>query len=45
MELFDIPDLDGFLANDMGGSVVQMIMGDFMSKVENPDFLIAEAIA
>ncbi len=44
LELFDVPDLDGFLANDMGGSVVQMIMGDFMSKVDNPDFLIASAI-
>ncbi len=44
MELFDVPDLDGFLANDMGGSVVQKIMGEFMGMVENPDFLIANAI-
>lgn len=45
MELFDVPDLDGFLAEDMGGSVVQGVMGYFMTKVENPDFLIAHDIA
>ena len=44
MELFDVPDLDGFLAHDMGGSAVQSIMGYFMMKVDNPDFLIAEDI-
>jgi REDY-like protein HapK len=44
MELFDVPDLDGFLANDMAGGVVQGVMGYFMTKVENPDFLIADAV-
>ena len=44
MELFDVPDLDGFLAEDMGSSAVQGILGYFMAHVENPDFLIAEDI-
>jgi hypothetical protein len=28
----------------MGSSVVQTIMGEFMQYVENPEFLIAEAV-
>jgi hypothetical protein len=44
MELFDVPDLDGFLAEDMGSSALQGILGYFMAHVENPDFLIAEDI-
>ncbi len=44
MELFDVPDLDGFLGEDMGTSAVQSILGYFMAHVENPDFLIADAI-
>lgn len=45
MELFEITDLDVFLAEDMGTSAVQGILGHFMAHVENPDFLVAEAIA
>ena len=44
VEFFEIPDLAGFLAEDMGSSVVQTIMGEFMQYVENPEFLIAEAV-
>jgi hypothetical protein len=44
VEVFDIPDLDGFLQEDMGGSVVQKIMGEFMQFVDNPEFLLAEAV-
>ena len=29
VEVFDIPDLAGFLGEDMGGAVVQKIMGEF----------------
>ena len=44
VEVFDIPDLDGFLSEDMGGSVVQKVMGEFMQYVEDPEFLIAEDV-
>lgn len=44
VEVFDIPDLEGFLQEDMGGSAVQQIMGEFMQYVESPEFIIAEAV-
>jgi hypothetical protein len=44
IEVFDIPDLAGFTAEDMPGGVVQAIMGQFMSFVGNPEFIIAEAV-
>ncbi|MCW3053905.1 MAG: REDY-like protein HapK [Chthonomonadales bacterium] len=44
VEVFDIPDLEGFLQEDLGGSVVQQIMGEFMQYVENPEFILAEAV-
>ncbi|MCW3095554.1 MAG: REDY-like protein HapK [Chthonomonadaceae bacterium] len=45
VEVFDIPDLEGFLQEDMGGPVVQKIMGEFMQYVDNPEFVVAEAVA
>jgi len=44
VEVFDVPDLDGFMAEDMGGPVVQRIMGEFMEHVEAPEFLVAEDV-
>lgn len=44
MELFDIPDMAGFLAEDMGSDVVQKVMGEFMGHVENPNFLLSDAV-
>jgi hypothetical protein len=44
IEVFDIPDLDGFIAEDMGGAVVQSVMGQFMGHVENPRFIIADEV-
>ena len=44
VEFFDIPDLAGFLGEDMGGDVVQKVMGEFMQFVDNPEFLIAEEV-
>ena len=44
IEVFDIPDLAGFVAEDMPGGVVQAIMGQFMGFVDNPEFIIAEAV-
>ncbi len=44
VEIFDIPDLDGFVGEDMPGPVIQGIMGDFMSRVENPVFIVLDEI-
>ena len=44
IEVFDIPDLDGFVAEDMPGGVIQGIMGEFMGYVDSPEFVIAEAV-
>ncbi len=44
IEVFDIPDLDGFIAEDMGGSVVQSVMSQFMGYVDNPRFIIADEV-
>ena len=45
VEIFDIPDLDGFTGEDMPGPVIQGIMGDFMARVDDPRFLILDEIA
>jgi hypothetical protein len=45
IEVFDIPDLAGFTAEDMPGGVVQAIMGQFMGFVDNPEFIVAEAVS
>lgn len=45
IEVFDIPDLAGFTAEDMPGGIVQAIMGQFMDFVDNPEFIIAEAVS
>lgn len=44
IEAFTIPDLDGFIAEDMGGDTVQSIMGQFMGFVEAPQFIIASEV-
>lgn len=44
VEIFDIPDLDGFTTEDMPGDTVQSVMGAFMGFAEAPQFIISEAI-
>lgn len=44
VEIFDIPDLAGFTVEDMPGAIVQGIMGEFMQFVDNPEFIVAEAV-
>ena len=44
VEVFDIPDLDGFVGQDMPGGVVQAIMGEFMGLVDNPQFVVASEV-
>ena len=45
IEAFTIPDLDGFVAEDMGGETVQSIMGQFMGFAEAPQFIVASEVA
>lgn len=45
VEIFDIPDLDGFTAEDMPGPVVQGIMGDFMGRVDDVKFIVLDEVA
>ena len=44
VELFHVPDLPGFLGEDMGGAVVQEIMGQFMGFADAPEFMVAEKL-
>jgi hypothetical protein len=44
IEVFDIPDLAGFVGEDMPGAVIQGIMGEFMGFVDNPEFIVAEPV-
>ena len=44
VEIFNIPDLDGFMAEDLGGDTVQDIMGQFMGFAEAPEFIISEEV-
>jgi hypothetical protein len=44
VEVFEISDLEGFIQEDMAGSIVQSLMGQFIGYVENPEFLIVEEV-
>jgi hypothetical protein len=41
IELFDIPDLEGFGSQDVPGPVVQGIMAEFDSQVADVEYLVA----
>ncbi|MFZ5670252.1 MAG: REDY-like protein HapK [Pseudomonadota bacterium] len=45
VELFDIPDLAGFTAEDLAGPVIAEVMPEFMNWVEDPQFLVVDPIA
>jgi hypothetical protein len=44
VELFDIPDLEGFGAEDVPGPVVQDIMGQFAARSDGVEFMIASEV-
>lgn len=44
VDIFDIPDLDGFLAEDMGGDVIQAVMGEWAELVDAPEMVIASPV-
>lgn len=44
VEMFSIPDLDGFVREDMPGPTVQSVMGQFMGFAEAPQFIICSEV-
>lgn len=44
VEVFDIPDLDGFMSGDLGGEIVQGIMAQFMGFADAPEFIISQEV-
>jgi hypothetical protein len=44
IEAFVIQDLDGFVAEDMGGATVQTVMGDFMGLADAPQFIVVSEV-
>lgn len=44
VELFDIPDLEGFTSQDMPGETVQAVMGAFMGFADAPEFIICSEV-
>lgn len=44
IEAFSIPDLDGFIAEDMGGETVQSVMGTFMGFADAPEFIVVTEV-
>lgn len=44
IEAFAIPDLDGFIAEDLAGETVQKVTADFMGLAEAPQFIIVTEV-
>jgi len=44
IETFSIPDLDGFVAEDMPGATVQGVMGQFMGFADAPQFMVVSEV-
>ena len=44
VEIFDVPDLNGFMAEDLGGATVQGVMGKFMGFADAPEFIISDEV-
>ncbi len=44
VEVFDIPDLDGFVAQDMGGPVIQSVIGQFAGFADAPEFIVVSEV-
>ncbi len=44
VEMFDVPDLAGFMGEDFGGATVQAVLGEFMGFAEDPQIMVAEAV-
>jgi hypothetical protein len=44
VEVFDVPDLTSFIAEDLAAEKTKTVMGEFRNLVENPEYLVAEPV-
>ena len=44
VEILDIPDLPGFMGEEMAGATMQSIMAQFSGFADEPEFLVAERL-
>ena len=44
IEVFEIPDFAGFVEEDLSGTTVQSIMGQFMGFAEAPQFVLVNEV-
>jgi hypothetical protein len=44
VEIFDVPDLMSFLAEDLADEKTQTVMKDFRQFVDDPEYLITEPV-
>ena len=44
IEVFDIPDMEGFLNDDLPSATVMGIMEQFLGFAETPEFIIADEV-
>ena len=44
VELFHIPDLDGFMTEEMAGEAMQSVMAQFTGFADAPEFMVAEKL-
>ena len=44
VEVFDVPDIAGFGAEDMPGAAVQRVLGEFMGFADAPEIMLAEKL-
>lgn len=44
IEAFSIPDLEGFVAEDLGGEKVQAVMSTFMGFADQPELIVVSEV-
>ena len=44
VEVFEVSDVDAFMAEDFPGQAVQAILGEFMERVDNPEIIVGEPV-
>ena len=44
IEVFELSDFEGFMAEDLPGEIVQNVMGQFMGFAKTPEFIVCEEI-
>ena len=44
VEVFNVPDLTSFIAEDLAAEKTKTVMGEFRTLVEDPEYLVAEPV-